>query len=323
MSFHPAVKEQAKLRLALCGLAGAGKTYSALAIASGIATEMRAAGHGAGRIALIDTERGSASLYADEFCFDVATLDTYSPLSYVDLIKQAEAEYDIVIIDSLSHAWAGRDGALEQKDRAAETKNNNWTAWRDVTPKHNALVDAMIGCRAHLIATMRAKMEYVQDNVNGKIEIRKVGLAAIQRDGIEYEFTCVGDLDLTNTLRITKTRIKGVINPGDIYERPGASFAKKIYGWLMSGATPAPRVSGSSTARASAAVAANTEVSTAIDDAFAEYLRAMVATTSLAELDKVAVGAGKPRKDSPHYAKAVDVYRVHRAALIDRSKGVA
>lgn len=242
MAFVKATKAQSKLRLALCGLAGSGKTYSALAIADTIATEMRRLNHGAGKIALIDTEHESASLYADRFDFDTCPLDNHSPRAYVDTIREAERlGYDVVIIDSLSHAWSGKNGALEQKDNAAARGGNSWTAWRDITPMHNALVDAMLASRCHVIATMRQKMEYIQTTTNGKTVIEKVGLAAIQREGMEYEFTLVGDMDLSHVLRISKTRLDGVIGSGDAFERPGEIFAKKIYGWLMSGAAPAPR----------------------------------------------------------------------------------
>lgn len=239
MAFIKATKSQSKLRLALCGLAGSGKTYSALAIAAGIAAEMRRLGHGQGRIALIDTEHESASLYADRFDFDTAPLDNHSPRAYVDMIREAEAGgYDVVIVDSLSHAWAGKNGALEQKDNAAARGGNSWTAWRDITPMHNALVDAMLASKCHLIATMRQKMEYIQTTEGGKTKIEKVGLAAIQREGMEYEFTCVGDLGLDHVLRIGKTRLDGVLSTGEAFERPGELFAKKVYGWLMSGAAP-------------------------------------------------------------------------------------
>lgn len=242
MAFQRATKSQSKLRLALCGLAGSGKTYSALAIASGIADEMRRLGHGQGRIALIDTEHESASLYADRFEFDTAPLDNHSPRAYVDMIREAESGgYDIVIVDSLSHAWAGKNGALEQKDNAAARGGNSWTAWRDITPMHNSLVDAMLASKCHLIATMRQKMEYIQTTEGGKTKIEKVGLAAIQREGMEYEFTCVGDLGLDHVLRIGKTRLDGVLSTGEAFERPGELFAKKVYGWLTSGSAPAPR----------------------------------------------------------------------------------
>ena len=242
MGFRKAVKFEAKLRLALCGLPGTGKTFSALAIAAGIAKRIREGGHGDGRIAVIDSERGSAALYGNKFDFDVTELeDTYSPLAYVDKIKEAErGGYDIVIIDSLSHAWAGKGGALDQKDQAADRTGNSWTAWRDVTPKHNALVDAMLACKGHVIATMRQKMEHVQETVNGKTNIKKVGLAAIQREGMDFEMTMVGDVDYTHTLKITKTRIDG-IDIGEQFERPGEDFAGRLYAWLMDGAKPIER----------------------------------------------------------------------------------
>ena len=242
VAFRKATKQQAKLRLALCALAGGGKTYSMLAILSVLAELMRDQIGRRGRIAVIDTEHESASLYADRFEFDSLALDNHSPRAYVEAIQLAEREgYDLIGIDSLSHAWAGKNGALEQKDNAAARGGNSWTAWRDITPMHNALVDAMLSCRMHLVATMRTKMEYIQTTENGKTKIEKVGLAAIQREGMEYEFTIVGDLDLSNTMRVSKTRLAGVIAPGDVFERPGEVFARKVWGWLMDGAPAADR----------------------------------------------------------------------------------
>lgn len=308
MSFQKATKTKAKLRLALCGLAGTGKTFSALAIASALAKMIREAGHGPGRIAVVDSERGSASLYADRFDFDVTELETFSPLAYVDKIKEAEdAGYDIIIADSISHAWAGKDGALDQKDQAADRGGNSWTAWRSVTPKHNALVDALVGSRSHVIATMRTKMEYVQETANGKTEIKKVGLAAIQREGMEYEFTLVGDLDLTHALRISKTRCDGYINLGDLFEKPGENFARKVYGWLMTGADPVARPAPQP-APAPTPAANDTSVGEAVDETFQAYLLAMAEAPDLAELDRRAAGNGKPAKGTPQHKKATECY---------------
>jgi hypothetical protein len=243
MGFKKATKAQSKLRLALCGLAGSGKTYSMLSIASAMGAEMRRLGHGDGRIGLLDTEHRSAELYADKFDFDVMPMDNHSPRTYVDGIKEAEsAGYDFVIIDSLSHAWSGKNGALEQKDNAAARGGNSWTAWRDITPMHNLLIDTMLSCRMHLLASMRTKMEYVQTSENGKTRIEKVGLAAIQREGMEYEFTVVGDIGLDHVLKISKSRLDGVLSLGDAFEKPGEAFAKKVYGWLMTGVAPVKRV---------------------------------------------------------------------------------
>src|SRR5690606_5228856 len=134
-----------------------------------------------GRIAVIDTENNSAALYADECEFDVLNLDTFSPEVYVEAIKAAEAAgYDVLVIDSLSHAWMGKDGALELVDKAAKRyQGNSFAAWRDVTPLHNQLVDTILQARLHVIATFRAKTEWVleTDPKTGKTQPRKVGLA--------------------------------------------------------------------------------------------------------------------------------------------------
>lgn len=317
MAFKKAVKEKGKLRLGLLGLAGSGKTFSALAIGSAIARLAREAGRSEGRIALIDSERGSASLYADRFDFDVAELDSFSPLAYVDKIKEAEAAgYDIIIVDSLSHAWAGKDGALDQKDQAADRGGNSWTAWRSVTPKHNALVDALTASRAHVIATMRQKMEYTQETVGGKTEIKKVGLAAIQREGMEYEFTLVGDIDLTHTLRISKTRCDGHIGIGDLFEKPGDNFAQRVYGWLMSGADP-------SQPRATEPVSEAAEpVASAVASASDAFLKAIKEAPDLRSLDRAVSGPGKPTRDTDDYNRAVDAYRARKAEL-QNQKGAA
>lgn len=316
MSFKKAVKEQAKLRLAIDGLAGSGKTFSTLSIAKWIARYIRESQQGEGRIALIDSERGSASLYADEFDFDVTELDSFSPLAYVDKIKEAEeAGYDIIIADSISHAWAGKGGALDQKDQAADRGGNSWTAWRSVTPKHNALVDAMLQCKAHFMATMRVKMEYVQerDEKSGKTEIKKVGLASIQREGMEYEFTLVGDIDHSHTLKISKTRVRG-IDIGDQFEKPGETFAKKIYSWLMSGAVPRPREV--------APVAAN-DVAAAVNDAFAGFLRGVAEAQTLADLDRAAGSPGRPIKGTAQYDQAIAALRARKAEIEQQVKAAS
>lgn len=300
MQFKRATKEQAKLRLALIGLAGSGKTYSALSIATHLVP--------GGKIAVIDTERGSASLYADRFTFDVLDLERHGPEDYCDAIDAAQdAGYDVIVVDSLSHAWAGKDGALEQVDKIAkrEGKSNNFTAWRDVTPKHNRLVDTMLSCKSHLIATIRSKMEYVleKDEKTGKSAPRKVGLAPIQRDGLDYEFTVVGDMNLSHELIVSKSRCSA-IPVGDIIDKPGEKLARTLREWLNSGAAPAPRPEP-----------APSPVAAALDDAFAKLLAAIDAAPSVAELDRIVTGPGKPQKGTPQYDKAVAAYLARKAAL--------
>lgn len=228
--FKPATKAQAKLRLALIGPAGAGKTYTALAIASTLGK----------RVAVLDTERGSASKYADLFTFDTVTPETFAPHVYQDVIKAAEAAgYDVLIIDSLSHAWSGKGGALEMVDDASKRQRsgNTFSAWRDVTPAHNGMVDSIVSARLHIIATMRSKMEYVQEkDANGKTVVRKVGLQPVQRDGLEYEFDVVADLTTDNDMIIGKTRCSALKDR--IFHQAGADVAAILNEWLSSGVSP-------------------------------------------------------------------------------------
>ncbi len=227
MSFVKATKAKARARLGLCGPAGAGKTYTALRLATGLGE----------RVAVIDTEHGSASKYADEFDFDVMELTSFHPQNYINGIRDAEKEgYEVLVIDSLSHAWIGKDGILEQVDKttAKQKTANSFTAWKDVTPIHNQLVEAMLSSKIHLIVTMRSKMEYVMvTDEKGKKVPQKVGMAPVQREGMEYEFDIVGDLDVENNLIISKSRCKAL--SGEVIKKPGIETAKIIKAWLTDG----------------------------------------------------------------------------------------
>jgi hypothetical protein len=231
MDFKRATKAQAKLRMAVDGPAGSGKTWTALQVAKYLGS----------KIALIDTERGSASKYADLFEFDVLELGTFAPRTYVEAIKAAaQAGYDVLVIDSLSHAWFGKDGALDQKDKAEARQKtpNGYTAWREVTPMHNELVDAILQAPMHVIATMRTKMEYVQEkDANGRTIVKKVGMAPVQRDGVEYEFDIVGDMSIDHVMTVSKTRCH--LLDGYTQSKPGEDLANIIKAWLTDG-SPAP-----------------------------------------------------------------------------------
>lgn len=229
-----ATKAQSRARIALMGPAGSGKTFTGLELAR----------HLGQNVILIDTERGSASKYADEFEFSVIELDSFSPQTYTEAIRAAEAaRADVIVLDSLSHAWIGKDGALEQVDRASNNSQggghgNSFTAWKKVTPLHNELVDTILRARAHVIATLRTKTEYViEQNAQNRSVPRKIGLAALQRDGLEYEFDIVGLLDADNNLTITKTRCR-TLAPNEIIPKPGRELAEKIKAWLSDGAVP-------------------------------------------------------------------------------------
>ena len=189
MQFTNAERKKAKLRLALTGPSGSGKTFSALMIAKGIG----------GRIAVIDSEHGSASLYSHLADFDTLELGPpYSPERYIQAIKAAEkAGYDVIVIDSTTHEWSGSGGCLEINEQTAKARfqGNTWSAWNDTTPRHRAFIDAMLQSSAHIIATGRSKTETAQtEGPNGKKKVVKLGMKTEQRDGFEYEFTVVLDL---------------------------------------------------------------------------------------------------------------------------------
>lgn len=231
-TFQKATKQSARLRMAITGVSGSGKTFTALRIACAMSD----------KVALIDTERGSASKYADKFDFSVLELDKFSPEDYTGAIKAAQdAGFDTLVIDSFSHAWMGKGGILEMHDNAtsADKKGDSFRAWSKVTPKHNALLDAILTAKMNVIATMRSKAEYSMTpdaNRPGKSKVEKIGLAPVQRDGVEYEFDVVGQMDLNNTMFIEKTRCSELRDKS--FELPGEDVAGILINWLSVDGTP-------------------------------------------------------------------------------------
>jgi len=199
--FKKATKSQIKIRLALSGASGSGKTYSALAIAT----------HLGNSIAVIDTERGSSNRYADRFNFDVCELDSHHPGKYIEAIQTAQAAgYETIIIDSLSHAWFAE----------LEMAGGNFNNWKNVRPLERKLIDALTGSSSHIIATMRSKTEWVmEENSKGKPSPKKIGTSPLQTSGIEYEFDVAGEMDYNHMLFVSKSRCpelsdKSFLNPG-------------------------------------------------------------------------------------------------------------
>ncbi len=218
-----AVKKDSKLRMVIVGPPKSGKTFTSLKIAVGLGK----------RVGLIDAERGSASKYADLFDFDVEELDgKYSPQLYRRKIKEFENNYDVLIIDSLSHAWFGTEGALEQAEKAGERLKNRFRAWAEVTPHHYALVDALLTAKCHIICTLRVKTEYVMeyDEKTRKTIPRKVGLQPIFREGIEYEFDLIGDMDQEHQIVISGSRC--VALDGFVAHKPGENIIEPLRLWL-------------------------------------------------------------------------------------------
>ncbi len=242
MEFRKAEKRRQLLRLALTGPPGAGKTFSALCLAAGICRHLG----GDARIAVVDTERASSELYADKFSFDILPITPpYNPRKYVEAIRIAErAGYEVLILDSISHAWSGQGGILDLKDRMANSGNSgplgDFGAWRAANPIHNDFISAMLDYRAHLIVTIRSKTAYeVERDDKGKARIRKIGTKPEQRAGVEYEFTTVLDLTLPHHLAETSKDRTGFLDqrpPFAVDEELGA----KLVAWLGQGAAPAP-----------------------------------------------------------------------------------
>jgi len=232
-TFAPATREQSKARIALAGPSGSGKTFTALSLGKVLGD----------RMAVIDTEHGSASKYAvgadgKGFVFDALNLTNFAPQNLVaSLAAAGQARYPVVIVDSLSHFWSGVGGMLEQADNAAKRYGgNSFAGWKDARPMERQLVEALLAYPGHVIVTMRSKTEYViEENERGRKTPRKIGMKPEQRDGIEYEFDIVGDMDAENSLIISKSRCSDLA--GAVIRHPGEQLATTILEWL-SGGTP-------------------------------------------------------------------------------------
>lgn len=231
ITFKKAERRQAKLKLALTGPSGSGKTMSALFLASGIGE----------KIAVIDTENSSASLYADRFEFDTLTLEPpYTIQKYVEAIRAAQAAgYDVLVIDSLSHAWAGAGGLLAKKEALDARGGNSFANWGGISKEHEQFKAMLLNCNIHLICTMRSKQDYVLEiNEKGKSAPRKVGLAPIQREGMEYEFTTVFDLGMDHNAQASKDRT-GLFD-GQIFQ-PSKATGETLMNWLQEAKPEEPK----------------------------------------------------------------------------------
>jgi hypothetical protein len=232
VQFAKATKWQARLRMAIDGPAGSGKTYTALCFGCALAR------HRGGRLAVIDTERRSGSKYADRYDFDVVELDSFQPERYAEAIEAAErAGYPVIVVDSLSHAWEGEGGVLSLVDQATRRSQsgNSFAAWAEVTPRHRALVDALLQSTSDILATMRTKTEYVLEaNARGKMVPQRKGTKPVQREGIDYEFDIVADMTAdSHDLIVTKSRCPAVAD--QVVEKPGEAWFQQVIDWLVQG----------------------------------------------------------------------------------------
>ena len=223
---RPAQRLQLKLRFALAGPSGSGKTYTGLLFAGALGS----------RICVIDAEQGNAQKYCDlpgVPAFDIITLDDWTPEDYCAAIDAAQA-YEVVLIDSISPEWTATLEIKDEATLASRSQNAYTVGWRVATPRHNKFVQTMLACPGHVIATIQEKTAYIlTTNEYGSQVPKKCGMDPIQRDGIEFEFDIIGELDLENTLTIVKTRCKDL--HGKTYRKPTGDVMTSIKAWLGTG----------------------------------------------------------------------------------------
>ena len=223
MQLRPTERKKAKIKMALQGSAGSGKTYSSLLLAKGLTN------NNLSKVAIIDTENGSADLYAHLGNYNVLSLTPpFTPENYIKAIEVCEkAQMEVIILDSISHCWD------ELLDFHAKLTGNSFTNWGKVTPRLNAFIQKILQSPTHIIATMRTKQDYVLNQKDGKFIPEKVGLKAVQRDGVDYEFTLVFDIDIKHFAVASKDRT------GLFMGKPEFVISqitgKKILDWCNSG----------------------------------------------------------------------------------------
>ncbi|MFT3752103.1 MAG: AAA family ATPase [Paludibacter sp.] len=222
MQLRQSERKQAKIKLAIQGCAGSGKTYSSLLLAFGITNNWN-------KIAVIDSENGSADLYAHLGTYNVLNLNNnYSPENYMEAIEICEkAGMEVIILDSISHAW---DYLL---DTHANMTGNSFTNWGKITPRQSAFIQKILQSKCHIICTMRTKQDYVLSEKNGKMVPEKIGLKSQQRDGLDYEFTLVFDVNIKHFAVSSKDRTGLFMSKPEfiISEHTG----KRILDWCNSG----------------------------------------------------------------------------------------
>ena len=224
--FKKATRKASRLRVGLESPSGGGKTYTALVIASVLAA------HDGGRVAVIDSERGSAGKYAEgrPFDFDTAILDRKDPIDYIEALLAAEkAGFPVAVIDSASHEWKGVLGMVDRA--AAGMQGNTWAGWSKGRPAHDAFVETIVSLKAHVIATFRSKQETRQVKRDGKTVVEKLGNAPVTDDAMDFEFDVWGSIDHeTHTVLITKSRID-TIPVGSEWVR-GEGIAEAYLAWI-------------------------------------------------------------------------------------------
>ncbi len=228
MQLQKASRKKASIKMSLQGPSGSGKTYSSLLLAYGLCNDWS-------KIAVIDSENHSSELYSHLGSYNVLQLSVpYTPEKYTQAIEACgQAGMQVIIIDSISHEW---EYILEA--HASLPGNNSFANWQKIGLRHKVFIQTILNSKAHIIATTRTKQDYVLNNLNGKMVPEKVGLKAIQREGLDYEFTLVFDLNMKNSATASKDRT-GLFF-GKQEQRLSIDVGKSIYNWCNAGAEIAP-----------------------------------------------------------------------------------
>lgn len=226
MQLKKAKRQQVKLKVGLSGPSGYGKTYSALLLAFGMTNDWN-------KIAIIDTENNSASLYSHLGEFNVLTLnEPFTPERYIEAIRVCEqSEIEVLIIDSISQEWSGKGGCLE----IHEQLGGRFQDWNKVTPRHNSFLDAIIQSKLHVLTTSRRKIDYSLDqDSNGRTKVMKLGTKEIQREGYEYEITVNFEfLNDKHLVSASKDRTGMFVGKPEFIIN--ASTGKKLLDWCNQG----------------------------------------------------------------------------------------
>jgi len=227
MELRKATRKKAKIRLGLSAVSGGGKTYSAILIAKGLCGDLS-------KVAIIDTENGSADLYAHLGDYNVLPLTApFSPERYIQAIKACEkAGCDVIIIDSITHEWDGKGGCLE----IVESLGGKYQNWAQVTPRHQSFIDAITHSACHVITTVRRKQDYEMTKDGNKIKVEKAGLKEITREGFEYELTINLNLDQNHNAKASKDRTGLFMGKPEFI--PTEETGEMIANWCESGAEP-------------------------------------------------------------------------------------
>lgn len=297
IQLQKAKRSESKIKLGISGPPGSGKTLSSLLLAFG----MVKAAHPEftddqcwEKVCIIDTENGSASLYADfnikavhvgEF-FVIPMSPPFEAQKFIDSIHAAEqGGIEVIIIDSFSAYWAGSGGALDKQGKIAARSGNSYTAWRDVTPEYNRLVDTILQSTCNVIVDVRAKTEYLQTkDSNGKTVVKNMGMGLQARDTLEYELGVVFLLDTEHTANATKDRT-GLFD--NRYFQITPDTGKEIYQWLASGAPQKTEIPAPKKAEAAPAAPAETNDTGNLKDAVDQAIRSRCAGISASEKKEI------------------------------------